>query len=101
METIHLDYLKEESNIIDCIKKWSELKCLIIDTDCQLKNCQLIELFKNLSSLKSLFLMDISFQKRLKLEPKEKQTISELFPNLSVGVCSLKWKKKIRKNWII
>ena len=97
LETIHLDCLEEKSNIIDCIKKWSELKCFIIDTDCELKNCQLIELFKNLSSLKSLFLIDISFINRLKLKPKEKQTISELFPNLSFGVCSLKWKKNLEK----
>ena len=63
LETFHLDILEEESNIIEYVKKWSELKCFIIDYDCKLENSQLIELLKNLSSLKSLFLIDISFQK--------------------------------------
>ena len=73
METFHLDILEEESNIIEYVKKCSELKCFIIDYDCQLENSQLIELLKNLSSLKSLFLIDISFQKKLILNPKEKK----------------------------
>ena len=105
LETFHLDILEEESNIIEYVKKWSELKCFIIDYDCKLENSQLIELLKNLSSLKSLFLIDIFFQKKLILNPKEKKNISELFPNLSIDIkkksSSLKWmysEKKIEKN---
>ena len=102
LETIYLEYLEEESNISEYIKNWSELKCFIVDYDCKLENSQLIELLKNLSSLKSLFLIDISFVKRIKFNPDEKKIILELFPNLSIDISeqlsSLKWIDSEKNN---
>jgi hypothetical protein len=56
----------------------------------------LIELLRTLSSLKSLFLIDISYKGKLELNENEKKEINELFPCLSIVIkennSSLKWK---------
>ena len=106
METIHLYHLDQENNLFENIKKniknWSKLKCFIVDNDCDLINSRLIELLRELSSLKSLFLIDISFKKRLELNQKQKKEMNELFPNLSIEInektSSLKWNYGKNKN---
>ena len=90
LESIHLTHLEQKYNIFKKIKKnvkkWSKLKCFIADKVCDLTNSQLIKLLRNLSSLKSLFLIDISFEKKLKLNKKQKKEINELFPYFSIEI---------------
>ena len=94
LEEIHLDYVDKESNIIESIKNCPKLKCFIIDSFDQIE--LLIELLRTLSSLKSLFLIDISFEGKLELNENEKKEIYKLFPCLSIVIkkkkSSLKWK---------
>ena len=98
----------EELDIIKSIKKCPKLKCFIIDDFRQIK--LLIELLRTLSSLKSLFLIDISYKGKLELNENEKKEINELFPCLSIVIkennSSLKWKygtkiKRFRKKFKI
>ena len=70
--------------IIKDIKKCPKLKCFI--TDNFLQNDSLIELLRTLSSLKSLFLIDISSKRRLELNENETKEIYELFPYLSIVI---------------
>ena len=88
LEEIHIDYVEEEPNIIESIENCPKLKCFIIDRFDQIE--LLIELLRTLSSLKSLFLIDISFEGRLELNENETKEIYELFPFLSIVI-----KKKI------
>ena len=94
LEEIHIDYVEEGPNIIESIENCPKLKCFIIDRFDQIE--LLIELLRTLSSLKSLFLIDISFKGRLELNENEKKEIYELFPFLSIVIkkkkSSLKWK---------
>ena len=94
LEKIHLGYVNKESNIIENINKCPKLKCFIIDDFDQIDS--LIELLRTLFSLKSLFLIDISFKGRLELDENEQKEINELFPCLSIVITekksSLIWK---------
>ena len=86
LEMIYLDYLdiKYAKNFIDIIKKLKKLKIFSVKIDCLLDNKQLIQLFNNLSKLKDLLKIEISFKKQLKLSAKEKEEIKKLFPDVSI-----------------
>ena len=98
LESIHLNILdiNDEMKIIENINKLVELKVFIVYDDCLLKNDDLIKLMKNLSDLKSLFLIDISFNSKLNLDEKEEKIIYKLFPDISIKTSkqssSIKWE---------
>ena len=88
LEMIYLDYLdiKYEKTFIDIIIKLKKLKIFSVKIDCLLDNKQLIKLFNNLSKLKHLLKIEISFKKQLKLSAKEKEEIKKLFPDISIKI---------------
>jgi hypothetical protein len=88
LEMICLDYLdiKYEKTFIDIIIKLKKLKIFSVKIDCLLDNKQLIKLFNNLSKLKHLLKIEISFKKQLKLSAKEKEEIKKLFPDVSIKI---------------
>jgi len=111
LESLHLNVLdkNDEMKIIKNINKFVELKVFIIYDDCLLKNDDLMKLMKNLSVLNSLFLIEISFQRKLNLNEKEKEIIHKLFPDISIKTSqkssSIKWNSnnielKLRNNYL-
>jgi len=97
LESIHLNVLdiNDEMNIINNINKFVELKVFIIYEDCLLENDDLIKLIEKLSILKSLFLIEISFDRKLNLNQEEEKIIYKLYPDISIKVSkessSIKW----------
>jgi len=100
LESIHLSVLdkNDEMKILKNINKFVELKVFIINEDCLLENDDLIKLMKNLSALNSLFLIEISFKRKLNLNQKEEKKIYNLFPDISIKTSkkssSIKWNSK-------
>ena len=86
LEAIYFDYLdiKNEPNFFDNIKKLKGLKSFEVGENCLLTNEEIIKLLLELSNLKYLFLIDISFTRNLKLSEKEKERIYKLFPDMSI-----------------
>ena len=97
LKIIDLNYLGEEAanDFINNIKKFLGLGSLYIH-ECEIKNQQLMNLFKNLSIIKSLLYIDINFNKVLKLSKNNKNEISKLFPDISFN----KKNKRSSINWI-
>ena len=95
LESIHLNVLDvdDKMKIIKNINKFVELKAFIVYDDCLLKNNDLIKLMKNLSTMNSLFLIEISFQRKLNLNQKEEKIIYKLFPDINI-------KKSQKSSWI-
>ena len=98
LESIKLNVLdiNDEMNIIANINKLVGLKVFIVYDDCLLGNDDLINLMKNLSVLKSLFLIEISFDSKLNLNEKEEKIMYNLFPEISIKTSkqssSIKWE---------
>ena len=92
LEAIYLDYLdiKYEPTFINMIKKFKKLKFFYVYIDCLLSNNQLINLLNNLSHLKNLLKIEISFNKELKLSAKEKKEICKLFTDVSIKISKKK-----------
>lgn len=97
LKIIDLNYLGEEAanDFINNIKKFLGLGSLYIH-ECEIKNQQLMNLFKNLSIIKSLLCIEINFNKVLKLSKNNKNEISKLFPDISFN----KKNKRSSINWI-
>ena len=97
LKIIDINYLGEEAanDFINNIKKFLGLGSLYIH-ECEIKNQQLMNLFKNLSTIKSLLFIEINFNNVLKLSKNNKNEISKLFPDISFN----KKNKKSSIKWI-
>ena len=99
LETINLKVLdiNDEMKVIENINKFVELKAFIIYDDCLLANEDLIKLMSNLSLLSSLFLIEISFKRKLNLSQNEEKVINKFFPDISIKISeyssSIKWNR--------
>ena len=97
LETINLKVLdiNDEMKVIENLNKFVELKVFIIYEDCLLDNGDLIRLMANLSLLSSLFLIEISFKRKLHLSQNEEKEIYKFFPDISIKISenssSIKW----------
>ena len=97
LETIRLKVLdiNDEMKVIENLNKFVELKVFIIYDDCLLSNEDLIKLMTNLSFLSSLFLIEISFKRKLQLNQNEEKVIYKCFPDISINISeyssSIKW----------
>lgn len=87
VETIYFDVLDKsvDSNFLDNIKKFVDLKSFIVDNNCLLTNKYLMQLFKNLSSLKNVLIIDIAFKKKINLTNDEKKELKKLFPHIEIN----------------
>ena len=87
LEIIYINILdiKQYPDFIKNIKKFGQLQVFIISNDCLLNNEQLIDLLSNLSNLE-VFLIEISFKRKLKFNEIETNTIQNLFPNISIKI---------------
>jgi hypothetical protein len=97
LKIIEINYLGEEaaSDFINNIKKFLGLGSLYI-YECEIKKQQLMNLFKSLSTIKSLLCIEINFNNVLKLSKNNKNEISKLLPDISFNK-----KNKISSiNWI-
>lgn len=96
INVIKLNYLEEKdaNKFINNIKKFLGLNYLYI-SKIIMTNEQLMKLFKNLSQIKSLFSIQINFEKALKLNKEEKGKLTNLFPDISIEKnkkgTSIKW----------
>ena len=72
------------------------LRCFIVKTDCKFTSNQLIKLLTNLSKLKFLFLIELTFE--VKLSKEDKQAICKLFPDIFINITQkstfIKWYNK-------
>ena len=84
------------NSFLNNLKKFEKLKCFYITKDFKYKhNKQLIHLLTILSKIKTLFLIDITLQKKLKLNINEEKKMNEIFPGISFKTVknesSIKW----------
>ena len=94
--TIEKVDLSLTKSFLDNLSGLEKLKCFYITKDLKFKNNkQLIDLFAILSKIKSLFLIDITLQKKLKLNSNEEKKINKNFPGISFKTAknesSIKW----------
>lgn len=61
------------------------MKSFIVDNNCLLTNKYLMQLFKNLSSLKNVLIIDIAFKKKINLTNDEKKELKKLFPHIEIN----------------
>ena len=100
LEEICLDYLNKENESIFFynFREFKGLKTFEIRKNCSLSNKQIIKLLTELSFFKYLFLIDITFRRKLKLSEKEKKRLYKLFPGISIIISDKKscihWKNK-------
>ena len=72
------------------------MKCFYITQNFKYKNNkELIDLLTALSNIKTLFLIDITFQDELKLNKNDEKIINEILPNISIK----KGKKESSIKW--
>ena len=87
VESIYFDVLDKsvDSDFLDNIKKFLALKSFIVDDNCLLSNKNLLQLFKILSGLKNLLIIDIAFKKKINLTNDEKKELKKLFPHIEIN----------------
>ena len=98
LEILTIEYvdLSITKSFLDNLNRLEKLKCFYITKDLKFKNNkQLIDLFAILSKIKSLFLIDITLQQKLKLNSNEEKKINKNFPGISFKTAknesSIKW----------
>ena len=98
LEILTIEYvdLSITKSFLDNLNRLEKLKCFYITKNLKFKNNkQLIDLFATLSKIKSLFLIDITLQKKLKLNSNEEKKINKNFPGISFKTAknesSIKW----------
>ena len=98
LEILTIEYvdLSLTKSFLDNLNRLEKLKCFYITKDLKFKNNkQLIDLFAILSKIKSLFLIDITLQQKLKLNSNEEKKINKNFPGISFKTAknesSIKW----------
>ena len=83
-------------SILTNLKQLEHLKCFYITQDFKYKNIkQVIDLLIVLSTIKSLFLIDINLKGELKLNKNQENKINEILPNISIK----KSKKESTIKW--
>ena len=89
LETISIDILDldKKTNLIENLKKFTDLKCFYVKNNCLFKDTkQLIKLLTALSNLKFLFSIEINMKDQLKLNKDDNKKIDKLFPTISIQV---------------
>ena len=95
IEDINLDTIKLDL-FLNNLKKFQGLKCFYITKECSFENINhFIDLLNSLSTIKSLYLIEIVIKGILKLNIKEGKRINEIFPDISIK----KGKKKSHIKW--
>lgn len=96
MEIIKIDVLNiiNDQKFIENLKNFTKLKCFYVTKDCKLEKNQIVEFMTNLYNLKSLWLIDIKFEKDLKLRKIDKSDIYKLFPDVCITKKEILWYKR-------
>ena len=92
---LNLDEIKLDLFLND-LKKFQGLKCFYITKECSFQNNNhFIDLLNSLSTIKSLYLIEIVIKGELKLTKNEEKRINEIFPDISIK----KGKKESHIKW--
>ena len=75
------------------MKNFPKLKCFYVTKDCKFEKNQLFILMTNLSKIKNLWIIEMKFEKGLKLSKKDKDDIFKLFPDISITIKEILWHK--------